>query len=123
MTLYYFGGQYRIPIHLDARKSYNLDVMELVKSQVPDADGNLIPSNITSGSATLVGPSGSELERMNVVVSASAYNVRNATCLPICINCGGLTSLAIDPDINFTVINVYVQATGMYTTSYGGPYP
>jgi hypothetical protein len=65
--------------------------------QVPDADGNLIPSNIKSGSAMLVGPSGSELERMNVVVSASVYNVRNGTYYPICINCGGLTSLAIDP--------------------------
>jgi hypothetical protein len=123
LTLYYFGGQYRIPIHLDARKSYNLDVMELVKSQVPDADGNLIPSNIKSGSAMLVGPSGSELERMNVVVSASTYNVRNATCLPICINCGGLTSLYLSPSTINIVLNGSAPASAVYTTSSAGPYP
>ncbi len=26
LTLYYSGGQYRIPFHLDARQAYNLDM-------------------------------------------------------------------------------------------------
>jgi hypothetical protein len=121
LTLYFSGGQYRIPIHLEARKSYNLDMMTLVKSRVPDADGNLIPSYIGSGSEMLVGPSGSELEPMNLVVSTSAYNVRNGTCWPICINCGGLTSLTVSPEaMNITVGNDAGTFTATFTMSSGG---
>ncbi len=57
-ALHIASGQYRIPLHLGPRQTYNLDMMTLVKSRVPDADGNLIPDNITSGSAMLIGPKG-----------------------------------------------------------------
>lgn len=120
LTLYYSGGQYRIPIHLEARKSYNLDMMTLVHSAMPDADGNRIPSNIAHGSAMLVGPGG-ELGKMTVVVSTAAYNVRNGTCWPVCVNCGGLTSVYLDPDITYTTVNGWAQASAYYTTSSGGP--
>jgi hypothetical protein len=36
LTLFHSGGHYKIPLHLDARKTYNLDLMKLVKSRVPD---------------------------------------------------------------------------------------
>lgn len=121
LTLYYSGGQYRIPLHLGPRQTYNLDMMTLVRSQKPDPDGNLIPGNITTGSAALVGPGG-ELDRMTVVTSASTYNVRNATCWPVCLNCGGLTSLYMDPDITWVVVNGWNLATASFTTSSGGPY-
>jgi len=95
LVLYYSGGQYRIPIHLEARQSYNLDMMTLLKSRAPDPDGNLIPPYIESGSAMLVGPGG-ELDKMTVVLSASGYNVRNATCFPMCINCGGVVDVTVN---------------------------
>lgn len=110
LTLYYSGGKYRIPIHLEPRKAYNLDTMTLVRSRVPDADGNLIPDYITSGSAMLTGPGG-PLDKMTLVVSASVYNVRNATCFPVCTNCDGLVSLLTDPDI------VQIYPTGSYQGS------
>ena len=95
LVLYFSGGHYRIPVHLDPRESLNLDTMSLVRSRVADADGNLIPPYITGGSATLVGPGG-ELAWMNLVASASVYNVRNATCAPICLDCGGITSVTVE---------------------------
>jgi len=95
LVLYYSGGQYRIPIHLEARQSYDLDMMTLLKSRAPDPDGNLIPPYIESGSAMLVGPGG-ELDKMTVVLSASGYNVRNATCFPMCINCGGVVDVTVN---------------------------
>lgn len=122
LMLYYSGGHYRIPIHLAARQSYNLDMMMLVDSRVADPVGNLIPANITSGSARLTGPGGGDLDTMNVVVSASAYNVRNGTCWPVCTNCGGLTSVYIDPNTTVIPILSWTQAGGMYTSSSGGPY-
>ena len=118
LTLYYSGGQYRIPIHLEPRKTYNLDTMTLVRSRVPDADGNLIPDYITSGSAMLVGPGG-ELDKMTLVVSASVYNVRNATCFPVCTNCGGLVNLLTDPDIVQIFPNGSMQGTATATLGTG----
>ena len=95
LVLYYSGCQYRIPIHLEARQSFNLDMMTLLKSRMPDSDGNLIPTYIASGSAMLIGPGG-ELDKLTVVLSASGYNVRNATCFPMCINCGGVVSITVN---------------------------
>jgi Bacterial Ig-like domain (group 2) len=116
LTLYYSGGQYRIPLHLAPRQTYNLDMMTLVKSRVPDADGNLIPDNITGGSAMLIGPKG-ELDSMTVVTSASTYNVRNATCYPICVDCGGISSISVP---NYTVsVGSTVQATATVVTESG----
>jgi Bacterial Ig-like domain (group 2) len=120
LTLYYHGGKYRIPLHLGPRQTYNLDMMTLVKSRVPDADGNLIPDNIRSGSATLIGPKG-ELDRMTVVTSASTYNVRNATCYPICIDCGGLRGISLP---NYSVLKgSTVQATAVMTLDNGSTEP
>jgi hypothetical protein len=56
LTLYYSGGTYRIPIHLSPRQTYNLDLMELARNRVPDADGKVLPDDVTSGSAMLVAP-------------------------------------------------------------------
>ena len=116
LLLHYSGGQYRIPLHLGPRQTYNVDMMTLVRSRVPDADGKLIPAYITTGSATLVGPGG-ELDKMTVVVSASAYNVRNATCYPICIDCGGVVSVSVN---NLSVALQHTsQATATVTTESG----
>jgi hypothetical protein len=96
LTLYYSGGQYRIPIHLDGRQAYNLDLMDLVRSQVPDAKGNVIPSTITSGSALLASTQG-EMASISVATSAAVYNVRNATCSPVCGTCNGAISVSPQP--------------------------
>jgi hypothetical protein len=96
LTLYYSGGQYRIPFHLEARRAYNLDMLSLVRSRVADPDGNLIPDNITSGSAMLSGPGG-EADKISVAVGASVFNVRNATCGQECVTCNGASETGFDP--------------------------
>jgi hypothetical protein len=95
LTLYYSGGQYKIPVHLEARQSYNLDVMSLVHSRIPDPNGALIPSNINSGSAVLSG-AGGNFDTISVAVASSVYNVRNATCGTICTTCNGYTEAYFD---------------------------
>lgn len=113
LTLLYHGGQYRIPLHLDSRKAYNLDLMDLARSQAPDPDGNIIPPNITNGSALLSSPK-DELATISVAASTAVYNVRNATCGVQCQTCNGITSLSVVPDINVSTITseqAYGQAT------------
>jgi hypothetical protein len=96
LTLYYFHGQYAIPIHLGPRETYNLDMLSLVHSRVPDPSGTLIPSNIDSGSAVLA-CAGGETDTISVAVSASVFNVRNATCGGQCVNCNGAAEATFDP--------------------------
>lgn len=97
LTLYYSGGQYTIPIHLEALESYNLDMLMLIRSRSADPYGNVIPSGITSGSAFLSSP-GDELEKLSVAVSSAVYSVHNATCGVICVTCNGATWLAFEVD-------------------------
>jgi hypothetical protein len=35
-------------VHLQARQAYNLDMLSLVRSHVPDPDETLIPSNVSA---------------------------------------------------------------------------
>ena len=93
-------------------------MMTLMRSRTPDADGKLIPDYISSGSAMLVGPKG-ELDKMTVVLSASTYNVRNATCVPICVNCNGVSAAAISPIPFGTYVYGSSQATGVITLASG----
>jgi hypothetical protein len=120
LTFYFSGGHYRIPVHIEARRAYNLDMMKLVHSRVPDPDGNLIPSNISSGSALLSGTR-DNLQPISVASTSSVYNVRNATCFPICHSCNSVSEGAyIDP----TSIGINgpqsVQATASVTLNTGG---
>jgi hypothetical protein len=118
LTLYYSGGQYVIPIHLEARRSYNLDMMSLVRSRVPDANDDLIPSNINSGSAMLSGPRG-DFDKISVAIAASVFNVRNATCGLICNTCNGVTGVDFDSSSYGTPMNGTAQAAAEITMNTG----
>jgi hypothetical protein len=121
LTLYYFGGQYTIPIHLGPLETYNLDMRSLVNSQVPDPSGTVIPSNIESGSATLSG-AGGETDTISVAVSASMFNVRNATCNSLCEQCNGATEVAFDPDAYAEAVGGTAQAQVQVTWNSGDVY-
>jgi uncharacterized protein YjdB len=114
LILFYSGGLYKIPFHLDARKTYNLDLMKLVRSRVPDPDGNLVPSYITSGSGLISSRNGNIAE-MSVAISVATYNVRTATCGNVCQTCNGVRSLSITPnpaDLNVgDTIQLYAEET------------
>jgi hypothetical protein len=118
LTLYYSGGHYAIPIHLAARQTYNLDMMTLIRSQVPDPDGTLIPSNISSGSAILSGPGGT-LAKISVAVTASVYNVRNATCGVTCTTCNGVSNASFFPGNYAMPVQGTAQAYVQMTTNTG----
>jgi hypothetical protein len=95
LTLFFSGGHYKYPLHLDPRAAQMLNVSEIIQNQIPDDDRNLIPPSVKEGSAEIAGPQG-EYQRILVVVDAGIYNVQKATCTPICITCSGAVEGFID---------------------------
>lgn len=90
-TLFYSGGHYDLPIHLDPRATRVFDVSEVLQNSVPDRNGTLIPADVQEGSAQISG-SNAENEHVLVAADAGTYNVRKATCAYTCINCNGTVS-------------------------------
>jgi hypothetical protein len=95
LTLYFSGGHYKYPLHLEPRAAMMLNVSEIIQNQVPDEDGNLVPPSIHEGSAEISGQQG-EYQRILVTIDAGIYNVQKATCVPICLECIGATEGWID---------------------------
>jgi len=93
-TLFFSGGHYRLPIHLDARVTRTFNVSEIIHSQIPDDEGNIIPANAREGSAQIAGANG-ENEHILVSVDAGTYNVQKATCGTYCFTCQGAVNAFI----------------------------
>jgi len=82
-TLYFTGGHYTLPRHLEPRATRNLNVSEIVQNQVPDAEGNIIPAAVHEGTAKIAGSRAAN-EAILVAIGAGIYNVRKATCGLVC---------------------------------------
>jgi hypothetical protein len=89
-TLFYTGGHYLYPIHLEPRATHMFNISEILQSALPDAEGNVIPAGIHEGSAELSGSQG-EAEHILVAMDAGTYNVQKATCNNFCKTCQGAT--------------------------------
>jgi hypothetical protein len=116
-TLFFEGGHYLLPLHMEARETRAFNVSEILQNQVPDAEGNLIPPSIHQGTAKIAG-SHAENEYILVAVNFGIYNVRKATCFGGCTTCDGYTDFAIDV-LDFTMaVNGTQQeaALGTYNT-------
>ena len=95
--LMFEGGHYEFPIHLEPRATHMFNVSEIVRSQLPDVEGNVIPVGITEGSAELMGAQG-EVDSILVAMDAGIYNVKKATCGTYsCETCNGITDASVTP--------------------------
>jgi hypothetical protein len=107
-TLYFTGGNYRLPIHLEPRATQMLNISEITQNRIPDDKGNTIPPTVKEGSATLSGAQADNQEIL-VTMDAGTYNVRKATCTYYCISCNGTTYV-------YTVLDPFYLAKGGQTT-------
>jgi hypothetical protein len=107
LTVFFTGGHYKYPIHLGPRASNTFNMSEIVHSQIPDAEGNIIPSSIHEGSARISGQHGLP-EHILLAMDASSYNVVKATCGFICLPC---EAIADDGDIDAPPVNMGVGGT------------
>jgi hypothetical protein len=94
--LYFSGGHYDFPIHLAARETRSFNISEIINTQVPDAEGNIIPADVHEGSAKLVGAK-ADNQLVLVAMDAGTYNVKKATCGYYCESCDGWVDAWIDP--------------------------
>jgi hypothetical protein len=69
-------------------------VSEIIQNQVPDAEGNIIPSSVHEGAAKISG-SHAENEHILVAIDSGTYNVRKATCSNSCQECDGYSSASL----------------------------
>jgi len=98
MTFYYAdgSGRYKLPVHLAPNASTMVDLMMLIESHQPDAEGHTIPSAVSAGSAIIESSEGRKTP-ITVVVSGGTYNVQTATCGETCITCCGYINITINP--------------------------
>jgi len=115
----YPGGHYSFPIHLGPKATQMFNISEIVNSQTPDAEGNVVSMNVQEGSAKLMGMR-DEIEHIFVTMDGSIYNVQKATCYPYgCETCDGVfgtVSLIDNPwysEVNHTK---QLTATETYNT-------
>jgi len=109
-TLFYSGGHYRLPVHLEARATRMFNVSEVIQSQIPDADGNVIPASVREGSAEVSGAQG-ENEHILVAVDAGTYNVQKAICSTYCITCQGAVNSWVAANPFAVVVSGQTQLT------------
>jgi Bacterial Ig-like domain (group 2) len=100
-TLFFEGGHYLLPLHIQPRETRSFDVSEIIQNQVPDAEGNLVPSTVHQGTAKIAG-SQAENQHILVALDAGIYNVRKATCSQSCQECDGYNNFYV-VDATFSV--------------------
>lgn len=89
------GGSYKYPVSLGPRVTRAFNVSEILNSQAPDVDGNLVPLTVHEGSAEISGSRG-ETEQIAVGIAAGIYNVQKATCGNPCNTCNGITETELE---------------------------
>src|SRR5690348_8455569 len=97
-TFSYLDGStgYKLPVHLDAYASANIDMASLIEAQQPDTDGKVIPRGTTEGRVVVSSPKGLNT-RIEFALSSSAFNVTTATCCPNCTCCFGTFYVYMSP--------------------------
>lgn len=88
LKLFFTGGHYLVPIHLDPRATRMINLSDVVQNAPPDAEGNTIPPTVHQGSAKITGNL-ADNQYILIAMDAGIYNVRKATCGYVCYTCDG----------------------------------
>jgi hypothetical protein len=105
-------GHYLWPLHLEARATRTFNVSQVIESQIPDSEGNIIPAVVHEGSLKIAGGQAAH-QPILIAVDSGTYNVRKATCGPNCITCDGFVQVTAAPDSFFMLMG---QTTQFYFT-------
>lgn len=115
------GGHYLLPMHFGPRETHGFNMSEIIRNQVPDAEGNIIPATVQEGSATISGTH-EVAEHILVAVDVGIYNVRKATCGGGCVYCDGYTSFGSYPGSAAFAVQRTQQYQALGTWSSGVQY-
>ena len=81
LAIFYYGdgsGHYTLPVHLEPQASTTIDVAMLESMETPDADGNINPTGVTSGSVVFSNSKG-VTHSLRLTVNAGTFNVTTGT--------------------------------------------
>ena len=120
-TLFFTGGHYTLPLHLEPRATRAFNISEIIQNQIPDEEGNVIPPSIHEGSAKI---SGSLAETQHILVTADVgvYNVRKGTCTNQCQECDGFSQVVVVDDPFSVAVSGTHQQNVYATWNTGGQY-
>ncbi|MFL6306026.1 MAG: hypothetical protein ACJ72H_21045 [Candidatus Sulfotelmatobacter sp.] len=121
LILFFEGGQYRLPIHLEANASSSISLGSIIKNGTPDVDGSVIPTNIVQGSARLTNPHGRRTP-MDIHAHASVFNVETANCRWICPDCDNVVYVTEAPTAGAATPGGNVSYTLTATMKTGGTF-
>ncbi len=96
-TVYFSGGYYLLPLHLEGRVTRSFNMSEIIANQVPDINGNVILPSVNEGSATISGIHDLN-EQILVALDAGTFNPQKATCGAYCQTCHGAADYWINAD-------------------------
>jgi len=91
------GGHYNLPVHLGPKATQKVNLAQVVHSDVPDAEGHVIPAGVQAGSAKIVG-SKAEDQSIEVAMTSGIFNASTGTCYQQCITCDGVTVYSVSAD-------------------------
>ncbi len=97
VTLFFKGGHYKLPVHLNAGGSAMFNMTDIIGMQQPDPAGNTIPPGTLHGTAVLSAAS-ADPQWINVGVSIGIFNVSTATCGGHCPYCTNFTDFRVQAD-------------------------
>lgn len=119
-TIYYGdgSGQYQIPLHLAPFASGMIDMMMLIESGQPDANGNVIPMTVQSGSVVFSNAKGKTVP-MTLNLAVGAFDVTTATCCSQFVNCCGDSSFTVSPSNYLCPVGQSQQCTASATNCDG----
>lgn len=87
-TLFFAGGRYELPLHMEGRVSRSFNISEIIENEIPDPEGRTIPITVHEGSAEIAGSKGAN-QHILAAMAAGTYNVVKATCQWYCVTCQG----------------------------------
>ena len=111
VTMFFDGGHYKVPVHLNANASIMLSAREIVTANRPDLDGNEFPQGTGGGTAVLSG-STSYGDEINVAAGVGILDVTTGTCGNTCPTCLGATAFRVQADKG----NVAVGQTAQFSS-------
>ena len=120
ITLFFDGGHYILPLHLEPRATGAFNISELLQGG-PDAEGNIVPASVHEGSMRING-SVAENQEILIAMASGVYNVRKATCGGGCQTCDGYSDAYVQAGTFGVWVNSTNQLNFMGVKITGGTY-
>ncbi|MGD0097884.1 MAG: hypothetical protein ABSB60_15450, partial [Terracidiphilus sp.] len=123
LVRYGAGAKYTLPIHLEEYASTMVDIGELIRTQQPDKDGNILSHDALQGSLLVSPAAGEPEDQMTAVISVGIYNARKGTCGMGCTSCYGVSQTQMSPSSFAILVDKSFGGNLVYLMCDGAAYP